>query len=78
MSIERQKNVLTDIQAVLKNQSNRSLFKEEVDYEKLDQILTYTVDGLMDARFQDGSFQPELLYNETCSYFDMMKKLTYR
>lgn len=78
MAIERQKHVLTDIQAVLKNQSNRSLFKDEVDYEKLDQMLTYTVDGLMDARFQDASFQPELLYNETCAYFDMMKKLTYR
>lgn len=78
MAIERQKNVLPDIQAVLKNQSNRSLFKEEVDYEKLDQILSYTVDGLMNARFQDASFQPELLYNETCSYFDMMKRLTYR
>ncbi len=78
MAIERQKNVLPDIQAVLKNQSDRSLFKNEVDYEKLDQILTYTVDGLMDARFQDASFQPDLLYNETCSYFDMMKKLTYR
>ncbi|MDE7200103.1 MAG: TetR/AcrR family transcriptional regulator [Lachnospiraceae bacterium] len=78
MAIERQKNVLADIQAVLKNQSDRSLFREEVDYEKLDHILTYTIDGLMDARFQDASFQPELLYNETCSYFDMMKKLTYR
>lgn len=78
MAIERQKNVLTDIQAVLKNQSDRSRFKDEVDYEKLDQMLTYTVDGLMDARFQDASFQPELLYNETCAYFDMMKKLTYR
>lgn len=78
MAIERQKNVLADIQAVLKNQSDRSLFKNEVDYEKLDQILTYTVDGLMDARFQDASFQPDLLYRETCSYFDMMKKLTYR
>lgn len=78
MAIERQKNVLADIQAVLKNQSDRSLFKNEVDYEKLDQILSYTVDGLMDARFQDASFQPDLLYNETCAYFDMMKKLTYR
>lgn len=78
MAIERQKNVLSDIQAVLKNQSDRSLFKDGVDYEKLDQILNYTVDGLMGARFQDASFQPELLYDETCSYFDMMKKLTYR
>ncbi len=78
MAIDRQKNVLTDIQAVLKNQSNRSLFKPEVDYEKLDLMLTYTVDGLMNARFQDASFQPELLYNEICAYFTMMKRLTYR
>lgn len=78
MAIERQKNVLSDIQAVLKNQSNRSLFKDGVDYEKLDQMLTYTADGLMDSRFQDASFQPELLYHEICAYFDMMKKLTYR
>ena len=55
MAIDRQKNVLTDIQAVLKNQSNRSLFKGEVDYEKLDQMLTYTVEGLMDSHFQDYS-----------------------
>ncbi len=78
MAIERQKNVLADIQAVLKNQSDHSLFKNEVDYEKLDPILTYTVDGLMDDHFQDGSFQPDLLYKETCSYFNMMKMLTYR
>lgn len=78
MAIDRQKNVLADIQAVLKNQSSRSLFKDGVDYEKLDQILTYTVEGLMNSRFQDASFQPELLYKETCAYFDMMKKLTYR
>ncbi len=78
MAIERQKNVLSDIQAVLKNQSDRSLFRTEVDYEKLDQMLTYTMDGLMDARFRDASFQPDLLYEEICSYLDMMKKLTYR
>ncbi len=78
MATERQKNVLSDIQAVLKNQSDRSRFRDEVDYEKLDQMLTYTLDGLMDARFQDGSFHPDMLYEETCAYLDMMKKLSYR
>ncbi len=78
MAIERQKNVLSDMQAVLKNQSDRSLFKSEVDYEKLDQMVTFTLDGLMDARFQDASFHPDMLYEESCSYLNMLKTLCYR
>jgi len=78
LATERQKNVLSDIQAVLKNQSDRSRFREEVDYEKLDQMLTYTLDGLMDARFQDASFHPGMFYEEACTYLNMLKKLSYR
>ena len=78
MAIERQKNVLNDMQAVLKNQSDRSLFKNEVDYEKLDQMITFTLDGLMDARFLDGSFHPDMLYEESCAYLNMIKTLSYR
>ncbi|MBD5519153.1 MAG: TetR/AcrR family transcriptional regulator [Lachnospiraceae bacterium] len=78
MAIERQKTVLSDVQAVLKNQANRSLFKEDVDYEKLDQMLTFTLEGLMNARFEDASFHPDMLYEETCSYLNMLKRLSYR
>lgn len=78
MAIERQKNVLSDMQAVLKNQSDRSLFKSEVDYEKLDQMITYTLDGLMDARFLDASFHPDMLYEESCAYLNMVKALSYK
>ncbi len=78
MATERLKNVLSDIQAVLKNQGDRSRFRNEVDYEKLDQMLTYTLDGLMDAHFQDASFHPGMFYEEACTYLDMMKKLSYR
>ncbi len=78
VAIERQKTVLSDVQAVLKNQADRSLFKENVDYEKLDQMLTFTLEGLMNARFEDSSFHPDMLYEETCSYLNMLKKLSYR
>ena len=78
LATERQKSVLSDIQAVLKNQSDRSRFRNEVDYEKLDLMLTYTLDGLMDMHFHDASFHPDMLYEETCAYLDMMKKLSYR
>ena len=78
MAIERQKSVLSDVQAVLKNQADRSLFKEDVEYDKLDQMLTFTLEGLMNARFEDASFHPDMLYEETCSYLNMLKRLSYR
>lgn len=78
VAIERQRSVLSDVQAVLKNQADRSRFKSEVDYEKLDQMLTYTLNGLMDAHFEDASFHPDMLYDESCAYLNMMKLLSYR
>ena len=29
-------------------------------------MLDYTISGLMNARFRDASFQPEMLYEEMC------------
>lgn len=78
VAIERQRSVLSDVQAVLKNQADRSRFKAEVDYEKLDQMLTYTLNGLMNAHFEDASFHPDMLYDESCAYLNMMKTLSYR
>lgn len=40
-------------------------------------MLDFTIKGLMTERFQDASFQPEMLYRELCDYLDMMKKLVY-
>lgn len=78
VAIERQRNVLSDVQAVLKNQADRSRFKAEVDYEKLDRMLTYTLNGLMNAHFEDASFHPDMLYDESCAYLNMIKALSYR
>ncbi len=78
MSTERQRSVLSDVYAVLKNQTDRSRFLPDVSYEKLDAMLDYTISGLMNARFRDASFQPEMLYEEIVSYLDMMKRICYR
>lgn len=75
-AIERQRNVLSDVYAVLKNQTDRTLFSADIDFETFDKMLDYTIDGLMDARFQDSSFHPEMLYEETASYLNMLKKNT--
>lgn len=78
MATERQRSVLSDVYAVLKNQADRSRFSPDVSYEKLDTMLDYTISGLMNAHFRDASFQPEMLYEETASYLEMMKRITYK
>ncbi len=78
MATERQRNVLSDIYAVLKNQADRSRFLDDVSFEKLDTMLDYTISGLMNARFREAAFQPEMLYMEIVSYLDMLKKITYK
>ena len=78
MATERQRSVLSDVYAVLKNQSDRSLFVPDISYERLDAMLDYTISGLMNAHFRDASFQPEMLYEEVVSYLDMMKRIVYK
>lgn len=78
MATERQRNVLSDVYAVLKNQSDRSLFVPDISYDKLDAMLDYTISGLMSTHFRDASFQPEMLYEEVVSYLDMMKRIAYK
>lgn len=78
MATERQRHVLSDVYAVLKNQADRSRFPADVSYEKLDTMLDYTISGLMHAHFRDSSFQPEMLYEEIVSYLNMLKRITYR
>lgn len=75
---ERQRNVLSDMYAVLKNQADRSLFAADASYEKLDTMLDYTISGLMNAHFRDASFQPEMLYEEIASYLDMLRRIAYK
>ena len=78
VAIERQRSVIRDVYAVLKNQADRSLFADNVSFEKLDAMLDYTITGLMCTRFSDESFHPEMLYEETVSYLDMMKQISYK
>lgn len=78
MAIEKQRDVIQDVYAVLKNQTDRSLFLSDVEFDKLDAMLDYTISGLMTARFENSSFHPEMLYEETVSYLGMMKKIAYR
>ncbi|MBD5453330.1 MAG: TetR/AcrR family transcriptional regulator [Lachnospiraceae bacterium] len=78
LAIEEQRNVLSEVYTSIMEQADTSLFAEKVDINKLDAMLDYTIKGLMTEHFQNASFHPEMLYEETVSYLMMMKEIAYR
>lgn len=78
LAIEDKRNVLLDTYEVINNQIDLSALPAGVDGGKLHKMLDFTVKGLMTERFQDASFQPEMLYEEIAGYLDMMKQILER
>ena len=78
LTIEEKRNILTDAYDNIRSQMDFTALPEAVDGEKLRKMLDFTIKGLMTERFQDASFQPEMLYEEIVDYLDMMKRIVYR
>ena len=75
VAIEERKNALLDTYEVIYNQVDFSLLPAGADGQKIRKMMEFTVKGLMAERFQSASFQPEMLYEETAGYFNMMKQM---
>lgn len=78
LAIETKRNVLVETYDAIDRQMDFSTLPVGTDGEKLRKMLDLTIKGLMTERFQDASFQPEMLYEEICGYLDMVRKLIYR
>lgn len=78
LSTEEKRVTLEETYAAINEQIDYEVLPTGVDGEKLRKMLDFTIKGLMTERFQDASFQPEMLYREICDYLDMMKQLVYR
>ncbi len=78
LAIEAKRNVLVDTYETICRQMDFSSLPAGTDGEKLRKMLDFTIKGLMTERFQDASFQPEMLYEEICCYLDMVRQLVYR
>ena len=77
LAIEGKRNVLVDTYNAINEQMDFSTLPAGTDGVKLRKMLDFTIKGLMTERFQDASFQPDMLYEEICSYLDMIKQLIY-
>ena len=78
LAIEDRRGTMEEASAAIYSQIDYSQLPPNIDGEKLRKMLDFTVKGLMTERFQDASFQPEMLYSEVCDYLDMMKKIVYQ
>ncbi len=76
-AIEEQRGTLEAVLSGIMERADTSQLAENIDLQKLDTLLKYTIKGLMTEHFQDASFQPEMLYEETAGYLMMLKKLAY-
>lgn len=77
LAIEGKRGALEEAYRSINDQIDYAGLPPSVDGEKLRKMLDFTVKGLMTERFQDASFQPEMLYRELCDYLEMVKKLVY-
>ena len=77
LAIEAKRNVLVETYDAIDRQMDFSTLPAGTDGEKLRKMMDLTIKGLMTERFQDASFQPEMLYEEICGYLDMVRKLIY-
>lgn len=78
MAVEEKGSALEEIYQGINAGIDYALLPGGVDGEKLRKMLDFTIKGLMTERFQNASFQPEMLYREICDYLDMVKQLVYR
>ncbi len=78
LSTEEKRNALSEVYASIDSQIDYAALPEGVDGQRLRKMLDLTIKGLMTERFQDASFQPEMLYEEICGYLDMVRGIVYR
>lgn len=78
LAIEDKRNALLEAYEAIHKQMNIRDLPAGIDGEKLYKMLDLTIKGLMTERFQDASFQPEMLYNEIVDYLDMMRQIVYK
>lgn len=78
LAVEGKSSVLDETYELIYAQIDYSSFPPGVDGEKLRRMLDFTIKGLMTERFQNASFQPEMLYEEICGYLDAARRLVYR
>lgn len=74
-TIEFSKNTYIETISKYYAQGDRSFMRGDISATQLDNLIRYTVDGLTKDQIRTGSFQPEMLYEQICTYLDTLQTL---
>lgn len=74
MAIEEKRQQMEETYEQIWAQVDVDRLPAKVDFDKMRKVLEYAVNGIMEERLVDGSFQPEMLYKETMEYVNMLRE----
>lgn len=75
LTTEEKRSELLELYDQFLSRADLSRLPASVDAGQIIRMLDFTGKGLMTARFQDASFQPEMLYEEIISYINLVEKM---
>ena len=78
LAIEEKKNAYTDTVDKLYEQADMTRFGKGTDGLMVRKIIDFTIQGLMSEHLLEGSYNPEMLYEEIGNYLDLLKKAMYQ
>ena len=76
--ISERREKYSRIMGALRERADITVFNEGVDYEKVGDILDYTVDGMIRRDVGSENFRSDFFLEEALEYVDMIKSLTTR
>lgn len=74
---EERRNMLPEAEKDFMKRADLARFRPEVDIDRLNRMISYTLRGMMEDSFLENSFHPDMLNEEIGAYLSMLKKLTY-
>lgn len=77
MEIQERREILPARYEEILERAGLEPFRKDVDIKMVTKMMEFTMDGLMEEHFRNGSFQPELYFDEVRRYLDLMKKVCY-
>ena len=73
--ISERRDKYSRIMQALKERADITVFSKGMDYNKIWDILDYTVEGLLEKNIRSGSFRADLFMEEASEYVDMVQKM---
>lgn len=78
IATEEKRGLLNAAYEGILEKTDREKIPTGIDIDKLYKTLDLTIKGIITEHFQNGSFQPDMVYEEIVDFLNMMKKIVYR